>query len=117
MFSRNEQTLCLQEKSSTIQSLQIQMQQVSMQVPSAAGSLRRNSRLTSIQQNSSLSGDEEEVQELKKKLLEAESEAAAAKEELSSSREGVEKLQELLQVRSSPLATPGGEGGERSGGV
>ncbi|RVE67246.1 hypothetical protein OJAV_G00115680 [Oryzias javanicus] len=71
----------LREKSSTIQTLQIQMQQ-----------------------NYSLSGHEPELQELKKKLLEAESEAAATKEELSSSREGVEKLQELLQEREMTIA-------------
>lgn len=40
------------------------------------------------------------MSELQNKLMEAQNEAAATKEELNSCRESLEKLQELLQVQS-----------------
>ncbi|XP_028256635.1 A-kinase anchor protein 9 isoform X2 [Parambassis ranga] len=76
----------LQERASTIERLQDQLQMVS-----AGGS------------------EETKVSDLEQELMEAQNEAAATKEELNSCKESLEKLQELLQEREMTIAHLKGE--------
>ncbi|KAM6899994.1 LOW QUALITY PROTEIN: A-kinase anchor protein 9 [Xenentodon cancila] len=76
----------LQEKTATIESLQVELQK------------------------KSLSGVEDtKVSELEEELVKAQNEASASKEELNSCRESLEKLQELLQEREMTIAQLKGE--------
>ncbi|XP_078146258.1 A-kinase anchor protein 9 isoform X1 [Centroberyx gerrardi] len=62
-----------------------------------------------LQRVSSRGSEEAKVSELQQELMEVQNEAAATKEELSSSRESCEKLQELLQEREMTIAHLKGE--------
>ncbi|KAL3043728.1 hypothetical protein OYC64_003565 [Pagothenia borchgrevinki] len=62
-----------------------------------------------LQKVSSGSCEETKGSDLHQELMEAQNEAAATKEELNSSRESLEKLQELLQEREMTIAQLKGE--------